>query len=322
MQLRLNPVVRSSRLTMPLLALLLAGCQMGGSQAALENELRMRAEENTQLKLIIHDLEVDLREAERKLERVEQADNGGGASRSTNGAKPQPPDVQLGPPGNDNDPAPAPRFNPQGRRPAAEEQSSRLRPHDLRVARVTLDPQRTSGWDADPETPGDEGLIVVVEPRNAAGELVPVAGQIAIAAYDAGLLEQHKGHPRRGELAHVGTWHFNPQDAQTWFLPDADGEKMHFELRWPEAAPASRQVRVYVRYVTESGRALQSNWSLAIQHEGTRDTNVVDAEPAPAQTPPVPSSAANSPPWHSALRNNTTLRNGATLPRPEWKPYR
>ena len=56
-----HTLLRPRRLGLPALAVLLAGCQMGGSQAALESELRQRAEENTQLQLIIHDLEVERR---------------------------------------------------------------------------------------------------------------------------------------------------------------------------------------------------------------------------------------------------------------------
>lgn len=314
------PGMRARWLATPALAMLLAGCQTG-NQTALEGELRMRAEENTQLKLIIHDLEVDLREAERKLERAERTSgNGNGAAAKANGSgtKPMPPDIELGPPKqNDDEPAPAPRFNPQGQRRPAGDQSSRTRTRDQRIAKITLDPKQTTGWDADPETPGDEGLLVVVEPRNAAGELAPVAGQIAIAAYDAELLEQHKGSARRGELAHVGTWHFNPEDARTWFLQDEDGEKMHFELRWPEDRPAGSQVRVYVRYITPDGRTLQSNWSVAVQHDGTRSQDVADAEASAddVATPGGAASASASPPWHSALRGDSSRA-------PEWKPYR
>ncbi len=54
---------------------------------------------------------------------------------------------------------------------------------DVKVARISLNSRLTGGYDFDGK-PGDEGLLVVVEPQNSAGQYLPLPGDLEIEVSD------------------------------------------------------------------------------------------------------------------------------------------
>ena len=51
------------------------------------------------------------------------------------------------------------------------------------MTQITLNRKQTSGYNAD-EQPGDEGVSVLIEPRNASGALLRAAGKLSIVVLD------------------------------------------------------------------------------------------------------------------------------------------
>ncbi len=162
---------------------------------------------------------------------------------------------------------------------------------DPPVAAITLNRELTTGLDADDARPGDEGLIVAIEPRSALGEALRVPGEVAIEAYDGGLWRQHGSQPAKRQLAHVGTWLFTAADAATWF--DEEAPRLRFELPWPAAGrPKNKDLQVVVRYKTADGRILEAQAQVSVQHTGQRPKF---QPPVPPQTAPTAGVARTEP---------------------------
>jgi hypothetical protein len=111
------------------------------------------------------------------------------------------------------------------------------------VAEVTLNKLLTGGHDTS-DGHGDEGVLVVIEPRNTAGEIVDVAGEVNVAIID----------PRQsGSDRNVAQWRFSPGEAAERFRETILGAGMHFDLPWPNRPPQNATLQLHVRYTTPEG---------------------------------------------------------------------
>jgi hypothetical protein len=113
------------------------------------------------------------------------------------------------------------------------------------VYQITLHPALTGGIGTSGQV-GDQGLLVVVEPRDLAGNIVNVPGEINVALIDPAL---------SGEPARLARWDFTA--AQTQRLIHTGPEPgIHLRLPWI-STPAHDRLKVHVRYTTQDGRKLQ-----------------------------------------------------------------
>jgi hypothetical protein len=135
---------------------------------------------------------------------------------------------------------------PQG--PGAPEQI-RAQPADRTITHLFLNPLQTGGIDLDSQ-PGDDGLRVVIEPRNASGELVREAGAISIVVLDP---------DRQGEAARVARWDFDSSAGRQLLAASTPGRGLKVEVPWPAAPPATNRLKLFVRFETEDGRKLQAD---------------------------------------------------------------
>ena len=115
------------------------------------------------------------------------------------------------------------------------------------VAQITLHPSLTGGVNNGGRA-GDEGLLVVVEPRDFSGNIVDTAGDVSIALLDPAL---------SGEQARLARWDFTA--AQTAGMVRSGSQRgIHVQVPWNSAAPAHDRLKVFVRYTTRDGRKLQA----------------------------------------------------------------
>ncbi|MGQ9574707.1 MAG: hypothetical protein ACUVUC_05275 [Thermoguttaceae bacterium] len=148
------------------------------------------------------------------------------------------------------------------------------------VDRITLNRLLTSGWDMD-DRPGDEGIIVVLEPRDAQGRPVAAAAPVSVVLLDRGL---------PGEAARVARWDLDAQQVAAQFRQMPSGEAIYLELPWPGPPPVHSHLHLFVRYTTRDGRKLEANRELDIALEGQggqwreplRPTGPELGSPAPA----------------------------------------
>jgi hypothetical protein len=131
-------------------------------------------------------------------------------------------------------------------------------PIDNVVTQITLNRKLTGGHNVDGHL-GDEGVMVVVEPLNAAGDLVEVPGQVSIVVLDPAV---------EGEAARIARWDFTSAEATEHLKRTPLGDGLHFDLRWPHAPPVHRVLNLYVRYTTADGRRLQVEKQIEVDPPG------------------------------------------------------
>ena len=256
-------------------------------------------------------------------------------------AQPQPAPAPLQP-----DPLPAPQ----------KEQDIKQEPEpiDARVTQIFLNPLLTGGDSLDRE-PGDDGLSVVIEPRNKQNQFVPQAGKVSVVVLDPS---------KQGNAARVARWDFDPDTTKDKLNRVSSSRGIHLRMPWPANPPSSNKLHVFVRYETPDGRKLQADREINIAPPGQysnrwtprspdrpRHTEQIakaapsssTAEPTPATSaqpaspkPPTPSAQpapqpATGNPANIATNNTPTPQTPpadqgsptqATRPRPEWSPYR
>ncbi len=197
---------------------------------------------------------------------------------------------------------------------------------DPRVTEIYLNPLLTGGADLD-DRPGDDGVSVVIEPRNAAGQYVAVAGELSIVVLDPAL---------QGEAARVARWDFTVHETREMMTQSAFGKGVHLRLPWPNQPPANTQLHVFVRYTSADGSRLEVDREIFVEQAGnvsarwtplapekgaTSESGAVtpasflEPEPiAPEITKTAKPLERTSPPVGPTVSESTE--------RPEWRPYR
>ena len=135
---------------------------------------------------------------------------------------------------------------------------SPAKPADTKITHITLSPLFTGGADFDGQ-PGDEGLCIVLEPRNAAEELVSEAGPVSIVVLDPS---------REGETARVARWDFDLAATRQKLANSGAASGIKLELPWPAAPPEANRLHLFVRYETADGRKLQTDREIFLTPPG------------------------------------------------------
>jgi hypothetical protein len=161
------------------------------------------------------------------------------------------------------------------------------------VAQITLHPSLTGGIGSG--MAGDEGLLVVVEPRDFAGKIVPVAADTKVALIDPAL---------SGEEARLARWDFSA--AQTERMLHTGSEPgIHLRLKW-RFPPSHDRLTVVVRYATRDGKWLEARQVIAVATgESTSRPEFAERHPDPRdqRQPSDPPPAAPQRPQWSPVRD-------------------
>jgi hypothetical protein len=195
-------------------------------------------------------------------------------------------------------------------------------PADTKITHLFLNPLQTGGVDFDRQ-PGDEGLTVVLEPRNAGDEYVPQAGAVSIVVVDPS---------RQDDSARIARWDFTLSATQQK-LETAGGRGIQLEMPWPASPPTANQLKLFVRYETADGRRLQTDRDIYITPPGqvaqrwtprppdrVRPPASVASAPQPAATPPA---ASESPAVKLLTPPPATIDEPKDKPVvPKWSPNR
>jgi len=136
-------------------------------------------------------------------------------------------------------------------------ESTSATPADKKVTHLFLNPVQTTAADFDGQ-PGDDGLRVVLEPRNAAGQFVSEAGPVSIVVLDP---------ERIGDAARIARWDFD-QTAMRQLLAASSGREIKLEVPWPASAPTASKLKLFVRYETSDGRRLQADREIFVVPPG------------------------------------------------------
>ena len=129
---------------------------------------------------------------------------------------------------------------------------------DAQVTHVLLNRRLTGGHNFD-AAPGDDGLTIVLEPRNADGRFVPLPGPISIALLDP--LET-------GDEACVARWDIDQVEVEQSLFVSGPDRGIHLDLSWPKEPPQQSRLHLFTRYQTVDGRHLDVDQPVTITRPG------------------------------------------------------
>ena len=217
------------------------------------------------------------------------------------------------------------------RLPARDVDSSRDEPvTDHRVTRIEVSGHVAEGMHRyNPQYP--EGILVIVQPRNAAGQFVDKSAPVSVVVLDS---------VKEGAEARVARWELDALETGRSIRATGENRGLHLQLPWPKEVPKNTQdLRVFVRYVTELGDVIENDdwvstkpltavagqWMPIDGSETKPATYLADAKrdalPASPQqgwtTQPLSNKTLDN---KSALQSST--KNSSSFPRPSWRPNR
>jgi hypothetical protein len=108
------------------------------------------------------------------------------------------------------------------------------------------------------DKPGDDGLVIVVEPWDASDQMLADAADIHVVLIDPA---------EPAETSRYAQWHFDAKEAAKLFR-DGDVPGLHLELPWPGDPPSHDQLHLFVRYTTSDGRQLETDSVVEIELGG------------------------------------------------------
>ncbi len=172
------------------------------------------------------------------------------------GAKPLRPDMEL-----NLSRIEIPAQLASGREPAQLKMASQL-PSDLRIVEIAFHPTLTRAANFDDE-PDDDGLYLVLQPKNVAGEVVPTPATLDIAVLD----------PSRDEnAARIGRWTYSAAEVKAKFQPLGNHQGIHLTLPWNGPDPGADRVVVFVRYTFPDGRQVVNDKTIFVSGAGSLKT--------------------------------------------------
>ena len=131
-------------------------------------------------------------------------------------------------------------------------------PVDTKVTRLFINPLLTTGIDLDGR-PGEDGLRIVLEPRNISDEYVPTAGSLSIVVLDPA---------QEGDAARLARWDFDAAAIKSLCDAVTDQPGIKLELPWPAAPPTTPRLKLFIRFETQGGQRLQTEREIFITPPG------------------------------------------------------
>ncbi len=194
-----------------------------------------------------------------------------------------------------------------------EEGTGPILPADSReVTQLVLNRQLTGGLDTD-GLPGDEGIVVVLEPRDAEGRWLEAPAEVTVVLLDPAL---------EGEAARVARWDFTAAETIGRFCETGGGRGIELTMRWSAGTPQHSDLLLYARYTTSDGRELQVDAPIRVALPGERSAGWVPSEQRPSERQAI--RPAEPPPSHRREKD-FPHRMGGPEPRsrrPVWSAER
>lgn len=148
----------------------------------------------------------------------------------------------------------------------------------VRLSEVKINTLLSGGKDRD-GLPGDDVLVALISPLDEQGDLVKIAGEVEIEAFDMTLPSDDK---------RVGQWTFDAEQAAKAWHSGFVGAGLQFELPWQDA-PTSKELLVHVRLKTTDGRQFDSSTPLKIAPpagQTAKRTSLSNTQPVKFEAPP------------------------------------
>jgi len=167
---------------------------------------------------------------------------------------------------------------------------------DLKVNQFKINPKLTGGYDINGE-PGDDGLMIVIEPQNESGIYVPYAGAVSIVLLDPAY---------SGEEGYVGRWDFDTLETARKLKETLVGKGIHLKIPWSKK-PEHDNLLLHVRFTTQEGEVLQEKKDIQVDLQGQRSAGWTPA------AVPLPT---------AATATSESKSEASTAKNSDWQPYR
>lgn len=146
--------------------------------------------------------------------------------------------------------------------------------HTFQIKEVVLGRQ-TSGYDED-DCPGDEGLQVVVEPRDADGHSLKAPGALQVTALEI---------QPQGIKTTLSTWDVPPEQLRRTWKSGLLSTGYYVHLAW-KSWPSVTKLRVVARFVLADGRVFEADKDVTIRP--TKNRKAETTVPLPTEDLPLP----------------------------------
>ncbi len=115
---------------------------------------------------------------------------------------------------------------------------------DKRIVEIAFQPalSRAVSFDGDNQ---DDGLFLVLQPKNEQGQVVAIAGAVSIEVIDPS---------REGNNPVIGKWNYSPAEIEDKIQPIGSKQGIHLTLPWNGPNPKADRVIVVATYQLDNGR--------------------------------------------------------------------
>ena len=129
------------------------------------------------------------------------------------------------------------------------------KPLDARVREIDWHPTMCRSQNTDGK-PGDDGLYLVMVPRNSAGQFVPTTGKMTIVVEET-LAD--------GTVARIGRYEYTAEELKEHLEPVGSAPGLHLPIRWSERVPSGTSVDVYAKFSMADGTTMVNRRSISLR---------------------------------------------------------
>jgi hypothetical protein len=190
---------------------------------------------------------------------------------------------------------------------------------DKRIVDLVFNPALTRAVSFD-EDNQDDGLYLVLLPKNEQGQFVPLPAAITIEAIDPS---------RDGAKSQIGRWNYSASEVEGKIQPIGSKQGIHLTLPWNGPNPKSDRIMVIATFQLENGRKLVARREIFVNNSNglktvwTPRASGGNSKPAGTMgTTPVISASAELPARESGQQIQTVGGYPAaeSAPAPTWIP--
>ncbi|MEM8734628.1 MAG: hypothetical protein AAGG44_10425 [Planctomycetota bacterium] len=115
---------------------------------------------------------------------------------------------------------------------------------DQRIVELAFHPTLSRAANFDDVT-DDDGLYLVLQPKNAAGRVVPISADLSVVVLDPS---------REGREARIGRRDYSAEEVRAKMIQEGTRQGIHLTMPWNGPDPGADRVIVFVRYTFRDGR--------------------------------------------------------------------
>ncbi len=133
---------------------------------------------------------------------------------------------------------------------------------DLRVVELAFHPSLTRAINMD-DRPDDDGLYLVLQPKNERGQMVPTGADLTIIVLDPA---------RDGDQAKIGRWEYTADEVKDKLQPIGSEQGIHLRLPWNGPDPSADRVIIFALFKFENGRQVMGEKEIFLSSDGSHKT--------------------------------------------------